>query len=125
MVKRMFRFFRILWYLLFKKDYLFLYLLEDKAHSCLDDCLSLNIPNTEQLEDLIFHIRSYYEIPKVVRELKFPDMQDFNVKSLLKKKASDVPKEITEYLVEIEVQRAVERDIIFDLAKNLPFGFTI
>ena len=125
MFKNISRLCKLWWHVLFNREYLLLYLLEEKAQRCLEDCVTLKVTNTEQLEDLIFHIKSYYEIPKVVKELKFPDLKIPSVKKILKSNANLVPKEVTEYLIEVEVQRAIERDFIFEHAKNLPFGFTM
>ena len=125
MFKKILRFCKLWWYVLFDREYLFLYLLEEKANKCLEDCVTLKVTNTEQLEDLIFHIKSYYEIPKVVKELKFPNLKIPDVKKILKSDVDLVPKEVADYLIEVEMQRAIERDFIFEHAKNLPFGFTM
>ena len=123
MFKSILKFFRVIWYSLFDGELLVLHLLEEKTRECLKDCVNLNISNTEQLEDMLFHIKSYYEIPKVVKELKFPDLDIPNVKKVLRSNIDLIPKEVAEYLIEVEIQRAIERDFIFEHAKNLPFGF--
>lgn len=104
-----------------------LHLLEDQALKYLDNCFELEIKNTEQIEDLIFHIRSYYEIPKVVKTLEFPDLKEINIKHLLKHGTKDkkVAEQYIQYMTQVEKQRAVERDFIFEHAKTLPFGFKL
>ena len=123
MLSNFFRFCRIVWYSLFDLEFLFLFLLEDKAKECIKDCEFLEVSNIEQMEDLIFHIKSYHEIPKVVKELKFPDLKIPNIKKVLRSNVETISKDVVDYLVEVEVQRSIERDFIFEYAKNLPFGF--
>ena len=117
-------------YFFVDEDSLFLYLLEQKAYECLKDCYKLDIGFTEELEDLIFHIKTYREIPTALAEIKYPQFVGISVQDVIKKyksKRLDM-KQVDmygHYLVEIEEQRALERDLIFDHAKILTFGFKL
>ena len=112
------------------EDVLFLQLLKMKAEECTADCVRLSVRNTEELEDLIFHIDSYLRIPQDLVAIKYPDFEDLSVQDVIRRFKDNKMsiKEIEEYgdfLVDVETQRAVERDIIFDHAKILPFGFSL
>lgn len=130
MLRKIKKFWAILKYFFTDEENLFLYLLEIKAFECLEDCYKLDISSTEELEDLIFHIRSYREVPNVIAEIKYPEFKDMTIKDIVKKykdKKADL-EEINRYgdfLIEVEEQRAVERDFMFDLAKSLTFGFKL
>lgn len=112
------------------EDTLLLYLLKKKALKCLEDCNKLEVSNVEELEDLIFHVNIYINIPVALVETKYPDFKNTSVRDVIKKfkKGMMSLKEIEKYgdfLIDVETQRAVERDIIFDHAKVLPFGFSL
>ena len=105
---------------------LILYLLEDKALRSIEVCYKFNIGDTEDLENLIFHIRSYRGIPRALIETKYPKLANVGLKSLkkaLKSLNPDLMEEYCDFITEVEKQRAVERDYIFDCAKSLTFGF--
>jgi hypothetical protein len=104
--------------------------MEIKAYESLNDCLTLEVSMTEEIEDLIFHIRTYYDIPESIAETHYPEMIDVNIPSLIKEYKSgklDMREVMifADYLGEVETQRALERDIIFDHAKTLAFGFKL
>ena len=112
------------------EDELFFKLMEFKAYRCLDECYKLEIRQTEELEDLIFHIKTYNEIPDIVAETGYPNLKGKKivdvVRAYKKKKLSiEEVKKYGEYLMEVEEMRAVERDFIFDYAKVLTFGFSL
>ena len=118
----------ILWYFCIDSDNLLLYLMYSKANEILKGCYKFSISNTEDLEDLIFHIKTYLEIPSVTAKLKYPEFKDLKIDKLLKKhKRRKLNKKealrFTKYLQDVEKQRAVERDFIFENAKVLTFGF--
>ena len=120
----------ILWYFCIDSDNLLLYLMQIKAHEVLKGCYDFSISNTEELEDLIFHIKTYFEIPYALVELKYPEFKGLNTKNILKKyKRRKLSKKealrFTEYLTDVEKHRAIERDFIFEGAKILTFGFEI
>ena len=112
------------------EDTLFMYLLKVKAYECMNDCSRLDVSNTEELEDLIFHINTYVDIPQTLVATKYPDFESTSVQDVIKKFKNDQMsiKEIEKYgdfLIDVETHRAVERDLIFDHAKALPFGFSL
>lgn len=112
------------------EDELVFYLMEQKALRCLDECFKLKIGMTEELEDLIFHIRTYREIPKVIAEIKYPEFKNDEISVLMKKLDRKlIPVERAEralnYISAVEKARAVERDCIFDGARVLTFGFNL
>lgn len=130
MLKRFIKLLGIIRYFFEDEDTLTLYLLEKKAQECMRDCEKLSISNIEELEDLVFHIRTYLEIPRALVETKYPQFRNVSVQKIIKKFKQDktTPKEIEKYgdfLIEVETHRSLERDIIFDHAKFLPFGFSL
>ena len=109
---------------------LFLHLMEMKVQECLRDCEKLSVGEVEELEDMLFHIKSYYDIPKVIAELKYPQFKDVTIREIsssYKKGERDLreAEEYADYLVDVETQRAVEREFIFEHAKILSFGFEL
>lgn len=110
-----------------------LLLIEEEAKDLLKQYGSIGTCNTEGIEDLLFHIRTYNEIPEIVKQTEFSTLGNLEVvyrNGSLKvfKNGNTVPtsKEIelyVKYLEEIEKQRAVERDFIFEKVKELPLGF--
>jgi hypothetical protein len=104
--------------------------MEIKAYESLEDCVTLEVRMTEEIEDLIFHIKTYYDIPESIAETRYPEMKDIDIPWLIKEYKSgkldmrDVMR-FADYMGEVETQRALERDIIFDHAKNLAFGFKL
>lgn len=130
MLKRARKFFSIVKYFFTDEDNLVLHLLKMKAYECMDDCYKLEVSKTEELEDLVFHINSYLSIPEALVELSYPEFRNVRVKDVIKKykrKETSIAeiKKYGDFLVDIETQRAVERDCIFDHAKSLPFGFSL
>ena len=130
MLKKLKKLWNILKYFFEDEDNLFLHLMEMKAYESLDDCYTLEVNMTEEIEDLIFHIKTYYDIPESIIATKYPELKGIDIPKLLKEyKAgrmdmSDVL-EFADYLEEVEMQRALERDIIFEHAKTLAFGFKL
>ena len=102
------------WYIADSENFL-LHVIEEKALDTMENCEGLGIDKVEELQDLLFHIDSYYEIPWVVKETKFPDVELEELSA----------KEFFEFLTEVETQRAIERDFIFEHVKVLPIGFEI
>jgi NTP pyrophosphatase (non-canonical NTP hydrolase) len=130
MLRKIKKFLKFSWIFFKDSENLFLYLMEEKAMECLKECDSLEVSYTEELEDLIFHIRSYLELPEVIVKLKYPELEYKNVSSIIRdyKEHKLTLEEVdmyADFLVELEVQRAVERDIIFEHAKTLSFGFEL
>lgn len=130
MLKKLKKFGKVIKFFLKDEDMLFIYLLEQKAYESLQDCYELDISTTEALEDLIFHIKTYKEIPEVVAELKYPEFKGMSCSEIIqkyknKKLSTEELTSYGDYLVEVEKNRAVERDFIFEHAKNLTFGFKL
>lgn len=128
MFKKIKRLCKVLYYYFTDSENLLLHLMEIKARESLKDCYDLTIGNTEELEDLIFHIRTYLNIPYALVEFKYPELEGVNVKKILKKfeQKQLTKKELQnflEFIIDTEKQRAVERDFIFDNAKVLNLGF--
>ena len=134
-IKRLPRLIRLLQSYLMKDENALLALIEDEAKDVLKHYKKMGIYNIEEIEDLLFHIKSYSEIPQVVRDLDFPDIKE--AKFIFEKgylKAVELGKERPSaaeieryilYIEEVEKQRAVERDFIFDKVKNLPLGMVL
>lgn len=99
-------------------------LFEDKAKETLKNCNAFEISSTEELEDLLFHIKTYYAIPEAIKETKYPNVEIFDLKKLLEGEITDLKKaeEFLNYVEDVETQRAIERDFIFEHAKILSFG---
>ena len=128
MFKRIKKLWNILKYFFKDEDSLFLHLLEIKAYEVLDSCYALDVGMTEEIEDLIFHIRSYYDIEESVIATKYPFYKGKSASELIREcqkgKMNLAQAEVlSDFLDEVENQRAIEREIIFDHAKNLTFGF--
>ena len=130
MIKKFKKLWSIIKFIFTDEDNLLLHLMEIKAYESLDDCVTLEVRMTEEIEDLIFHIKTYYDIPESVAATKYPDFRGVSIPQVMKeykmKKASiaDVDR-FADFLDEIEMQRAVERDIIFEHVKSLSFGFKL
>lgn len=134
-IKRLPRLIKLLQSYLMKDENALLALIEDEAKDVLKRYEKMGICSTEEIEDLLFHIKSYSEIPQVVRDIEFPDIKE--AKFIFEKgylKAIEVGKdkpsiaEIEKYILyveEVEKQRAVERDFIFEKVKNLPLGLIL
>ena len=134
-IKRLPRLIRLLQSYLMKDENALLALIEDEAKDVLKRYEKMGICDTEEIEDPLFHIKSYSEIPQVVRDLDFPDIKE--AKFIFEKgylKAVELGKERPSaaeieryilYIEEVEKQRAVERDFIFEKVKNLPLGMVL
>lgn len=130
MFRKIKKFFNIVKYFFIDEDDLLLYLLKMKAYECMHDCYKLEVRRTEELEDLIFHVDSYISIPQALAELSYPEFRNTNVRDIIRryktgKVSLDEIKRYGDFLIDVEIQRNIERDFIFDHAKVLPFGFTL
>ena len=128
----MFRKVKKLWallkYFFTDEDNLFLHLLEMKAYETLEACFNLDVSMTEEVEDFIFHIQSYYDIEESLIETRFPQFKGKDIAKVMKEyKEGKLNEKETDDLIifteNVERQRAVERDIILEHAKDLTFGF--
>ena len=111
-MKRLKKLCRILKYLFTNRKYFTLSLIKAEAKDHLDTYYKIGVGNVEDIENLIFHIDSYMEIPHVLQTTVY--------KGYLEK-----GEKLDEYFYELERMRAVERDYIFEAAKRLPIGFEI
>ena len=113
------------------EDNLFLHLIEMKAMESLEDCITLGVSSTEEIEDLLFHLRLYYDIPESLIETKYPQFKGWNWQEIIKeyKRSEVLPVELVEvfsdFIIDVETERALEREIIFEHAKCLSFGFKL
>ena len=128
MLNKINKLFKILYYYFTDNDNLLLHLMEIKAYEILKRCQKLSVRNTEELEDLIFHIKTYFEIPRILMVTRYPEFEGLDSpKGILEKyrnkQLSRVGEHLYEdYILDIEKQRAIERDFIFEGAKVLSFG---
>ena len=128
MFKKIWNFLKIAYYFFTdSEDNLIFHIMEDKAKRTLRSCKTLEVSEIEELENLAFHIKTYYDIPRAVKETNFPNVKELNLKKLLEGDIKDLEEvdEFMSYINEVEIQRSVQRDIVFDYAKALPFGFQI
>jgi hypothetical protein len=130
MLRKVKKLWNILKYFFQDEDNLLLHLMEMKAYESLDDCFALDVGMTEEIEDFIFHIKTYYDIPQSVAATSYPDMKVMDIPTVVQKyKAGKMNvaevERFADFLADIEKQRAVERDIIFEYAKVLSFGFKL
>lgn len=127
-IKKIQRIFLIIKAYLFRNECAFLRIVENEALDYLESCEKLEVKNTEDVQDLLFHIRSYFDIPLALRTTMFSDIPiGFRLKLKMNKWVkvsgdSSVINRYIEYLTEIEKQRAVERTCILDCMKNVPFS---
>lgn len=110
MFKRMRRLWRIIKYAITKRKSFTLYLLRAEAEEYLKVFDKLDVKSTEDIQDLIFHIDSYLDLPNMLRKTMYEEY--------LKK-----GEKFEEYFHDLEKMRAVERDYIFEIMKRLPIGF--
>ena len=130
MLRKIKKLWTIVKYFFEDEDNLLLHLMEMKAYETLDDCAALEVGRTEEIEDLIFHIQTYYDIPEMIAATNYPDLSETNVSKILKEyKLGNIDKVnmvvMADFIEEVEKQRAVERDLIFEEAKILSFGFKV
>ena len=104
------KFFRLLKCALFNSQYFLLNIIKEEALSHLATFNKCGVGCTEDLQDLIYHIDSYIELPQILQNTVY--------KGYLEK-----GEKFEEYFQDLETHRAVERDYIFELMKRLPIGF--
>lgn len=127
-IKKVWRMFLMLQAYLFKNECAFLKIIENEAIDYLEVCEYLGVKNTEEVQDLLFHIKAYIEIPLILRTTIFQDIPaNFKINFRKNKKSTfkgnvGTLNRYLEYVTEIEKQRAVERTCILDCMKNVPFA---
>ena len=92
--------------------YFLLDVIKEEALQHLKTFNKIGVGSTEEIQDLIYHIDSYKEIPGI--------LQNTIYKGYLEKGEM-----LEEYFHDMETHRAVERDHIFELMKKLPIGFEL
>ena len=112
MWKRIVKICRLIKYIVINPKYLILYLIKVEAQEHLKTFYKMGIGNVEDIEDLIYHIDSYIEIPKVLQSTTYAGYLEKGEK-------------LDEYFEDLETHRAVERDYIFEALKRLPIGFQL
>ena len=112
MKRKLRKFFRLAKYALTQRKNLTLYMIREEAQDHLKLFNRVGVGSTEDIQDLIYHIDSYIELPHVLRFTKY--------EPYLKR-----GEKLDEYMNELETARAVERDYIFELMKRLPIGFEL
>ena len=112
MWKRIVKVCRLIKYILINPKYLILYLIKTEAQEHLKTFYKMGVGNVEDIEDLIYHIDSYIEIPKVLQATTYAEYLKNGEK-------------LDEYIEDLETYRAVERDYIFEALKRLPIGFQL
>ena len=112
MKKRLVKLFRIIKYAIISPKYLLLYLMRAEAEDYLDTFHKMGIGCVEEVEDLIYHIDSYIELPKILQNTKYVDYLKNGEK-------------LDEYIEDLETYRAVEREYIFEALKKLSIGFQL
>ena len=104
MKRRVKKFFRLLKCALFNSKYFLLNVIKEEALEHLQTFDKLGIGSTEDIQDLIYHIDSYIELPNMLRKTIY--------EPYLKK-----GEKLDLYMKELETHRAVEREYIFELMK--------
>ena len=112
MKRKLKKFFRLAKYALTQRKNFTLYMIREEAKDHLKLFNRVGVGSTEDIQDLIYHINSYLELPHTLRFTKY--------EPYLKK-----GEKLDEYFHELEISRAVERDYIFELMKRLPIGFEL
>ena len=96
----------------FKSKSAFLRIIKYEAENSLKDCCDMGTKQIEEMQDLLFHIEAYLEVPDAVREIILRDTGGSYIKARTR---------FAEYLEEVERQRAVERLYIMESLKHFPF----
>ena len=111
------QFFLIATVCMFKSKSAFIRIIKYEAENYLEDCCNSGTKQVEEMQDLLFHIDAYLNIPKELKITMFPE---FTHKPGTFK-PYNVNERFIEYLEEVEKQRSVERLFIFESLKHFPF----
>lgn len=112
MFKKLRRLGRIIKYALTKRKNFSLYLIRAEAEEYLKVFGKLGIGCTEDIQDLIYHIDSYIDLPNMLRRTVYEEYLKNGEK-------------LDEFFCDLEKHRAVEREYIFEIMKRLPIGFEL
>ena len=111
------QFFCIVFVSLFKSKSAFLRIIKYEAENYLEDCCNAGTKQIEEMQDLLFHIDAYLDIPKTLKMTMFPEFTHRPGTF----KPYDINGRLIEYYEEIEKQRSVERLFIMESLKHFPF----
>lgn len=109
-MNKIFKVLRIVKYAIFDSENFLLRILEEETKDYLKYFAKLKVVNTEDFEDLLYHIKSYIDLPETLKSTLYDSGNKYN---------------LVEYIEDLEKLRAVERDYIFELVKDLPLGFKL
>ena len=112
MKRRLRKLFRLIKHAILHRKYFLLYLIKEEALDHLKTFNKVGVGSTEDIQDLIYHIDSYIDLPNMLRKTVYEPY-------LQKGEKLDL------YMKELETHRAVEREYIFELMKTLPIGFEL
>ncbi len=112
MNRKLKKLFRLMKYALTQRKNFALYMIREEAQDHLKLFGRVGVEYTEDIQDLIYHIDSYIDLPRMLRMTTY--------EPYLKK-----GEKLDEYMYALESARAVERDYIFELMKRLPIGFEL
>ena len=101
-----------MWYAVTQRKYFLLHLIREEAKDHLGTFNKIGVGATEDIQDLIYHIDSYLNLPKMLQNTVYKGYLENGEK-------------FEEYFQDLETHRAVERDYIFELLKRLPIGFEL
>lgn len=112
-MKRVKKLWKLIKCILFKNNkYFLLNIIKEEALEHLKTFNKVGVGSTEDIQDLIYHIDSYIDLPNMLRRTIYEPY-------LKKGEKLDV------YFKDLETHRAVEREYIFELMKTLPIGFQL
>ena len=111
-MKRLRKFFNVVKYSLCNRKYFLLNVIKAEALEHLKLFGKIGVDYTEDIQDLIYHIDSYIDLPNMLRKTIYEPYLKNGEK-------------FEEYFQDLEKHRAVEREYIFELMKRLPIGFSL
>lgn len=98
----------------------FLRIIKYEVENYLEDKCKEGTKQVEELQNLLFHINSYLEIPEITKMMMYP-----NGDKQFKFQKKNFPFLYYNYVHEVEKQRAVERFCILEALKDFPFDSII
>ena len=110
MKRRVKKLFKLIKHIITHRKYFLLYMIREEALEYLKTFDKIGVGSTEDIQDLIYHIDSYIDLPNMLRKTIYEPY-------LEKGEKLDI------YFKDLETHRAVEREYIFELMKTLPIGF--
>ena len=111
-MKRLRKLFNLVKFALGNRKYFLLNIIKAEALEHLRLFGKIGVDYTEDLQDLIYHIDSYIDLPNMLRKTTYEPYLKNGEK-------------FEEYFHDLETHRAVAREYIFELMKRLPIGFQL